>query len=152
MTSSPRSGYYSASSAADTPIYDMLVAERGTPQIAPIRVPSPYETTGSLPALPALPAAPTVPQQHTPSYGYASTPQPAPLQQAPQHLAAQQYPRGYQEQQRMMRPAAAPRPPAPHPAAPRPAAPRPVQNAYPYQGQQGGYQEPYGRPYQNRGY
>ncbi|WP_323380203.1 DUF6643 family protein, partial [Streptomyces alkaliphilus] len=27
----------------DTPIYDSLVAERGTPQIAPIRVPSAWE-------------------------------------------------------------------------------------------------------------
>lgn len=36
-------GYYpSSSSFPDTPIYDSLVAERGTPQIAPIRVPSAY--------------------------------------------------------------------------------------------------------------
>ena len=36
-------GYYSAPSYPDTPIYDMLVNERGTPQIAPIRVPSAFE-------------------------------------------------------------------------------------------------------------
>ncbi|MDX3412306.1 hypothetical protein PV708_39775, partial [Streptomyces sp. ME02-6977A] len=59
---SPRStyggGYYSAS-FPDTPIYDSLVAERGTPQIAPIRVPAAYDMPSSshLPALPsALPA------------------------------------------------------------------------------------------------
>ena len=54
---SPRStyggGYYSAPSFPDTPIYDSLVAERGTPQIAPIRVPAAYDTGSSyLPALP----------------------------------------------------------------------------------------------------
>ncbi|EFG64198.1 conserved hypothetical protein, partial [Streptomyces sp. SPB074] len=49
------SGYYSAPSFPDTPIYDSLVAERGTPQIAPIRVPSLYEPSGS--SLPALPPA-----------------------------------------------------------------------------------------------
>ncbi|MEV8411942.1 DUF6643 family protein, partial [Streptomyces niveus] len=38
-------GYYTAPSFPDTPIYDSLVAERGTPQIAPIRVPSAYDTT-----------------------------------------------------------------------------------------------------------
>ncbi|NNG89971.1 hypothetical protein HLB32_35170, partial [Streptomyces cacaoi] len=57
---SPRSsyggGYYAAPSYPETPIYDMLVAERGTPQIAPIRVPSAYDTGGGS-ALPALPAA-----------------------------------------------------------------------------------------------
>ena len=55
---SPRStyggGYYSAS-FPDTPIYDSLVAERGTPQIAPIRVPAAYDMPGS--QLPALPSA-----------------------------------------------------------------------------------------------
>ncbi|WP_368857981.1 DUF6643 family protein, partial [Streptomyces venezuelae] len=69
---SPRStyggGYHTAPSFPDTPIYDSLVAERGTPQIAPIRVPAAYDTgssfqpTGSsFPSsgsyLPALPAA-----------------------------------------------------------------------------------------------
>ena len=51
-------GYYTPS-FPDTPIYDSLVAERGTPQIAPIRVPSaysPYDSGSNLPALPALPA------------------------------------------------------------------------------------------------
>ncbi|MFJ5610186.1 DUF6643 family protein [Streptomyces sp. NPDC093221] len=79
------SGYYpSSSSFPDTPIYDSLVAERGTPQIAPIRVPSytPYETgTGysgypgsNLPALPALPALPSGPSAPSPQY---TQPQPA---------------------------------------------------------------------------
>ena len=45
-------GYYSAS-FPDTPIYDSLVAERGTPQIAPIRVPAAYDTGSHLPALPS---------------------------------------------------------------------------------------------------
>lgn len=102
---SPRStyggGYYSAPSFPDTPIYDSLVAERGTPQIAPIRVPAAYDSPGSgyssggyLPALassvPALPAAlpPALPQQqqqHAPSYGYPyqqqGAPQPMPHMQ-----------------------------------------------------------------------
>ncbi|WP_368406457.1 DUF6643 family protein, partial [Streptomyces sp. CC77] len=56
---SPRASYggayYNAPSFPDTPIYDSLVAERGTPQIAPIRVPSAYDTGSTY--LPALPAA-----------------------------------------------------------------------------------------------
>ncbi|NDZ86884.1 hypothetical protein G3I23_15160, partial [Streptomyces sp. SID10115] len=92
---SPRStyggGYYSAPSFPDTPIYDSLVAERGTPQIAPIRVPSAYDTGSHLPALPAalpaLPAAPSHPQQ---GYGYPQAQQPAPLQQAPAPYIPQQ--------------------------------------------------------------
>lgn len=69
-------GYYSAS-FPDTPIYDKLVAERGTPQIAPIRVPAAYDMPGNhLPALPsALPALPAAPSQ--PSYGYPQAQQPA---------------------------------------------------------------------------
>ncbi|CAL9366035.1 DUF6643 family protein [Streptomyces sp. enrichment culture] len=134
---SPRStyggGYYSAS-FPDTPIYDSLVAERGTPQIAPIRVPAAYDTPGSsLPALPsALPALPAAPSQ--PSYGYPQPQQPAPLHQAapaayiPQQAAA---PRGYPGPQ-------VPRPPmsgaagyeSMRPAAPRPAAPAPYQDPY----------------------
>src|SRR5919197_4543019 len=92
---SPRStyggGYYSAPSFPDTPIYDSLVAERGTPQIAPIRVPSAYDTGSHLPALPAaLPALPSAPSpQPAPSYGYAAQ-QPAPLQQAPAPYIPQQ--------------------------------------------------------------
>ncbi|WP_327292519.1 DUF6643 family protein [Streptomyces sp. NBC_01198] len=96
----------SSSSFPDTPIYDSLVAERGTPQIAPIRVPSPYSgyDTGlsngysggsNLPALPALPALPSGPS--SPSYqqpqpaqggypggGYQQPPAPYIPQQAPQ--------------------------------------------------------------------
>ncbi|WP_318656327.1 DUF6643 family protein, partial [Streptomyces resistomycificus] len=87
---SPRStyggGYYSAS-FPDTPIYDSLVAERGTPQIAPIRVPAAYDMPGShLPALPsALPALPAGPSQpaYGNGYGYPQAQQPSPLQQAP---------------------------------------------------------------------
>ncbi|MDT0452653.1 DUF6643 family protein [Streptomyces hesseae] len=80
---SPRStyggGYYASSSFPDTPIYDSLVAERGTPQIAPIRVSSPYDFGGApapAPAqrnLPALPALPSGPSSHQgPPAGYAA--------------------------------------------------------------------------------
>ncbi|MEU0288880.1 DUF6643 family protein [Streptomyces sp. NPDC005908] len=144
---SPRSMYgggYSSAAFPDTPIYDSLVAERGTPQIAPIRVPAAYEAPVShLPALPsALPALPAAPSQ--PSYGYPQAPQPAPLQQAhtayiPQQATA---PRGY--------PGPQPQPPRqPQPAgyeAMRPAAPRPAPAPY---------QDPYGnqQPQQQyRGY
>ncbi|MCP9993697.1 MULTISPECIES: DUF6643 family protein [Streptomyces] len=139
---SPRSMYgggYSSAAFPDTPIYDSLVAERGTPQIAPIRVPAAYEAPAShLPALPsALPALPAAPSQ--PSYGYPqpSVPQPAPFQQAhtayiPQQATA---PRGY--------PGPQPQPPRPpQPAgyeAMRPAAaPRPAPVPYqdPYNNQQ----------------
>ncbi|MFF7891777.1 DUF6643 family protein [Streptomyces sp. NPDC007907] len=130
---SPRStyggGYYSAS-FPDTPIYDKLVAERGTPQIAPIRVPAQYDMPGSsLPALPsALPALPAAPSQS--AYGYPQAQQPSPLQQAPAAYIPQQAtaPRGYAGPQQ-------PRPAAPagyeamRPAAPRPA-PAPYQDPY----------------------
>jgi hypothetical protein len=145
---SPRStyggGYYSAS-FPDTPIYDSLVAERGTPQIAPIRVPAQYDAPGShLPALPsALPALPAAPSPSQPAYGYPQAPQPAPLQQAPAAYIPQQAtaPRGYP----------GPQPQQPRPAAPgaagyeamRPAAPRPPQAAP--------YQDPYNNQ-QYRGY
>ncbi|MFF0789235.1 DUF6643 family protein [Streptomyces spiralis] len=144
---SPRStyggGYYSAS-FPDTPIYDSLVAERGTPQIAPIRVPAPYDTGSHLPAtgshlpalpsaLPALPAAPSLP-----SYGYPQAPQPTPLQQAPTAYIPQQAtaPRGYPAPQQPM----PPRPMAGGTGyeAMRPAAPRPTPAPYqdPYNNQQ----------------
>ena len=145
---SPRStyggGYYSAS-FPDTPIYDSLVAERGTPQIAPIRVPAAYDMGGNLPAmgstLPALPSAlpalPAGPSHHVPSYGYPQAAQPAPLQQAPAAYIPQQAtaPRGYPgpQMQQMQQP---PRPMAAgtgyeamRPAAPRPA-PAPYQDPY----------------------
>ncbi|MBQ0826794.1 DUF6643 family protein [Streptomyces tagetis] len=142
---SPRStyggGYYSAS-FPDTPIYDSLVAERGTPQIAPIRVPAAYEPPSSyLPALPsALPALPSGPSQ-PPSYGYPQQmQQPAPLQQAPAAYIPQQAaaPRGYPAPQQMPQP---PRPMTPGPAgyeAMRPATPRPAPAPYqdPYNNQQ----------------
>ncbi|MEU6801421.1 DUF6643 family protein [Streptomyces neyagawaensis] len=143
---SPRStyggGYYSASSFADTPIYDSLVAERGTPQIAPIRVPAAYDTPGSnLPALPsALPALPAGPSQPSPAYGYPQTQQPSPLQQAPTAYIPQQAggPRGYPgaqppQQQRPMGPGTGYE--AMRPAAPRPA-PTPPYQQDPYNGQQ----------------
>ncbi|MEV3859196.1 DUF6643 family protein [Streptomyces sp. NPDC050095] len=133
---SPRStyggGYYSAPSFPDTPIYDSLVAERGTPQIAPIRVPSAYDTGSHLPALPAaLPALPSAP---SPQYGYAA-PQPAPMMQAaptayiPQQAAA---PRGYPgPQAQQQRPAPGTGYEAMRPAAPRPApAPAPYEDPY----------------------
>ncbi|MFI5685316.1 DUF6643 family protein [Streptomyces sp. NPDC051636] len=141
---SPRStyggGYYSAS-FPDTPIYDSLVAERGTPQIAPIRVPAAYDSGSHLPALPsALPALPSGPSPQAPAYGYPQAQQHAPLQQAPTAYIPQQAgaPRGY---------------PGPHPQQPRPmaqgtgyeamrpAAPRPAAP----------YQEPYNNQ-QYRGY
>lgn len=178
---SPRStyggGYYSAPSFPDTPIYDSLVAERGTPQIAPIRVPAAYESPsagyssggyssgGYLPALasalPALPAAlpPAMPQQQAPAYGYPyqqqAAPQPMPLQHAPAPYIPQQQPvaarGGYmQPQQQQPRPvAAATGYEAMRPAAPRPMA-VPVQVPAPVQA--ASYEDPYGRPYQGRGY
>ncbi|MFE9257940.1 DUF6643 family protein [Streptomyces sp. NPDC006879] len=157
-------GYSSAPSFPDTPIYDSLVAERGTPQIAPIRVPAAYESpfavaapqapsNGYLPArpaaLPALPAGPS--QQPAPGYGYPYPQQAAPLQPAPAPQFPQQgYPPrgGYPAPQQPM--------PAPVPVATatatgyeamRPAAPRPMQAPTP-----SAYQDPYGRPYQGRGY
>ncbi|WP_200302125.1 DUF6643 family protein [Streptomyces adelaidensis] len=143
---SPRStyggGYYSASSFADTPIYDSLVAERGTPQIAPIRVPAQYDIPGSnLPALPsALPALPAGPSQQSPAYGYPQAQQPSPLQQAPNAYIPQQTsgPRGYpgaqpQQQQRPMGGNTGYE--AMRPAAPRPAPAAPYQQE-PYNGQQ----------------
>ncbi|MEV7686924.1 DUF6643 family protein [Streptomyces bungoensis] len=144
---SPRStyggGYYSAS-FPDTPIYDSLVAERGTPQIAPIRVPAAYDSGSNLPALPsALPALPAAPSAQVPGYGYPQAPQPYPLQQAPTAYIPQQAsaPRGYPGQQ-------APQPPRPMTAgagyeAMRPAAPRPAPAAP--------YQDPYNSQ-QYRGY
>ncbi|MDX3853887.1 MULTISPECIES: DUF6643 family protein [unclassified Streptomyces] len=143
-------GYYTAPSFPDTPIYDSLVAERGTPQIAPIRVPSAYDTGNSyLPALPAaLPALPAAPSHPAPAYGgYQQQPmqQPMPLQHAPAPYIPQQAPpRGYQAAQPQ------PQPQRPMPGtgyeAMRPAAPRPAP-APPTQ-----YDDPYNRPYQNRGY
>ncbi|MFM9591958.1 DUF6643 family protein [Streptomyces scabiei] len=137
---SPRStyggGYYSASSFADTPIYDSLVAERGTPQIAPIRVPAQYDMPSSnLPALPsALPALPSAPSQAI--YGYPQAQQPSPLQQAPNAYIPQQGagPRGYPgAQPQQQRPTAGYE--AMRPAAPRPAPSAPYQQD-PYNGQQ----------------
>ncbi|GAA1518984.1 hypothetical protein GCM10009730_26920 [Streptomyces albidochromogenes] len=145
-------GYYSAPSFPDTPIYDSLVAERGTPQIAPIRVPAAYDTGNSyLPALPAaLPALPAAPSYYSPapSYGYPqqAAPQPMPLQQAPAPYIPQQAsgPRGYpgpqQYQQQPPRQAA-----ATGYEAMRPAAPRPVPAVTPYD-------DPYNHQYQGRGY
>ncbi|MFG2882609.1 DUF6643 family protein [Streptomyces sp. NPDC048297] len=140
---SPRStyggGYYSAS-FPDTPIYDSLVAERGTPQIAPIRVPAAYESASNLPALPsALPALPAAPSPQPPAYGYPQMAQSAPLQQAPTAYIPQQAgaPRGYAGQQAPMQ-----RPMTNGGGtgyeAMRPAAPRPPQAPYqdPYNNQQ----------------
>ncbi|MGW3492963.1 DUF6643 family protein [Streptomyces sp. NPDC001020] len=149
---SPRStyggGYYSASPFRDTPIYDSLVAERGTPQIAPIPVPSTYEVPGNnLPALPSAlpalpPALPTGPSQQAPSYGYPQAPQAAPPQQGQTAYIPQQTgPRGYPGPQPMQHP---------HPSAAgtgyeamRPAAPRPAPAPY---------QDPYNNGQQYRGY
>lgn len=130
------SGYYPAPSFPDTPIYDSLVAERGTPQIAPIRVPSLYEPSSHLPALPSgLPALPAAPSPPAPPsyYGYQQAPQPAPFQQAPAPYIPQQpaAPRGYpgMPQQQGYRPAPATGYEAMRPAAPRPA-PAPYEDPY----------------------
>ncbi|MFE2225817.1 DUF6643 family protein [Streptomyces kronopolitis] len=140
---SPRStyggGYYASPSFPDTPIYDSLVAERGTPQIAPIRVnPSPYDTGASYaPALPALPALPSGPSQGYP--GAAAQPV-APLQQAPAPYIPQQAGgRGYPPQQQPQRPPMGTGYESMRPAAP--VAPR----------QPSPYDDPYGRQYP-RGY
>ncbi len=106
-------GYYASSAFPDTPIYDSLVAERGTPQIAPIRVPMPYESTGNLPALPALPALPPGPSHHMPAQGGYTGQLPAAYSGG-----------GYQQQ------------PAPGPYIPAQAGtPRGYQGGYPSQGQ-----------------
>ncbi|WP_137990937.1 DUF6643 family protein [Streptomyces vilmorinianum] len=154
---SPRStyggGYYTAPSFPDTPIYDSLVAERGTPQIAPIRVPSAYDTGNSyLPALPAalpaLPAAPSPAPAYSGggSYGYPQPSQqmaPVPLQHAPAPYIPQQPagPRGYPGVQHPQ----PQRPVATGYEAMRPAAARPAPAPAPYQ-------DPYNRPYQGQGY
>jgi hypothetical protein len=137
---SPRStyggGYYSA--FPDTPIYDSLVAERGAPQIAPIRVPAAYDSGNNLPALQSgLPALPAGPSQQAQSYGYQQAQQPSPLQQAPAAYIPQQVPpRGYPggQPQQQQRPAGA----ATGYEAMRPAAPRPAPTPYqePYNNQQ----------------
>ncbi|MGW1638264.1 DUF6643 family protein [Streptomyces lavendulae] len=176
---SPRStyggGYYSAPSFKDTPIYDSLVAERGTPQIAPIRVPAAYESPsagyssgGYLPALPsalpALPAAPSAPQQQQggPGYGYQYQQQAAPQQQMPMAMPVplQNAPAPYIPQQQPMaaragyvqqpQPQQQPRPAAMGTGyeAMRPAAPRPVATP----AQVPSYEDPYGRQFQGRGY
>ncbi|MEU0396876.1 DUF6643 family protein [Streptomyces sp. NPDC006208] len=149
---SPRStyggGYYSAPSFPDTPIYDSLVAERGTPQIAPIRVPAAYDTGNSY--LPALPAAlPALPAGPSPAYGYPQPmyqpmQQPVPLQQAPAPYIPQQAvaPRGYAPTQYQSQPS---RPVPTGYEAMRPAAARPAPAPAPYE-------DPYNRPYQSRGY
>lgn len=168
---SPRStyggGYYSAPSFPDTPIYDSLVAERGTPQIAPIRVPAAYDSPsagyssgGYLPALasslPALP--PAMPQQQqAPAYGYPyqqqQAPAPMPLQNAPAPYIPQQPAvarAGYMQQAQPQQP----RPVATGTGyeAMRPAAPRPMQVPVPAPVPAASYEDPYGRPYQGRGY
>ncbi|MEU6486536.1 DUF6643 family protein [Streptomyces sp. NPDC046887] len=157
---SPRASYggayYSAPPFPDTPIYDSLVAERGTPQIAPIRVPAAYDTAAShLPALPsALPALPSAAGysgqgSYGGSYGYPqpmSAPQPAPLSQMPAPYIPQQQtaPRGYGYPQ------------APQQSRPAPTgyeAMRPAATARPMAAPaQGGYYDPYQRPQQAGGY
>ncbi|MBM9507428.1 DUF6643 family protein [Actinacidiphila acididurans] len=132
--------YPSSSSFPDTPIYDSLVAERGTPQIAPIRVPAaytPYDSgsytsygSGSnLPALPALPALPSGPsaQQQPPQY-----PQPQQHQQQP----GGGYPNagGY------------PQPPAPYIPQQQPLPQRPPAPGYNGYPNAGGYPGPGQQP------
>ena len=144
---SPRStyggGYYSAS-FPDTPIYDSLVAERGTPQIAPIRVPAAYDTGSSnLPALPsALPALPAGPSQ-PPSYGYRSR-RSSPLRcSRPPRRTSRSRPRAARLPRPQRRSSRARRPGTGYEAM-RPAAPRPARAAQ--------YQDPYNRRSSTAGY
>jgi hypothetical protein len=152
-------GYRASSAFPDTPIYDSLVAERGTPQIAPIRVPSPYDAGSSLPALPvAFPAlAPGPSSYNSPQFGtYAGHPQvsqPNAHQYQPAaHLPPQAAPqRGYPA------PAAQYQSPAPYPAgnsigyeAVRPVPPRPVPARQPAPAPYG--DDSYRRPYSSPGY
>lgn len=151
-------GYFASSSFADTPIYDSLVAERGTPQIAPIRVSLPsYETGSNLPALPALPALPSGPSQPLPPQaGYpgqmpAAHPQAGYPQQVPApYIPQQASPRGYQGNGY---PAQAPAQtpyqngnPAGYDAV-RPVPPRPVPPRQPAPGGYGYSEDPNRRPY-----
>ncbi|MEW1639204.1 DUF6643 family protein [Streptomyces sp. NPDC093801] len=179
---SPRStyggGYYSAPSFPDTPIYDSLVAERGTPQIAPIRVPAAYDSPsagyssgGYLPALASsMPALPPASPQPTPApaygYGYQQPAAPAPMP-APMPVPLQNAPAPYVPQQQFApragfvpqpQPQQQPRPlaaatgyEAMRPAAPRPMA-APVPAAAPTAAAIPAYQDPYGGQYQGRGY
>jgi hypothetical protein len=149
-------GYYTAPSFPDTPIYDSLVAERGTPQIAPIRVPSAYDTGNSyLPALPSsMPALPPAPSAPAPAYGGYQQ-QPMPLQHAPAPYIPQQAPpRGYPAPQQPYQQPYQQQPQRPMPVqgngydAMRPAAAQRPQPAPPAQQ----YEDPYNRPYQSRGY
>jgi hypothetical protein len=147
--------YPSSASFPDTPIYDSLVAERGTPQIAPIRVPSPYPSYESggynsfgggsnLPALPALPALPSGPsaqahypqpqpvQNGYPTAGYQQPPAPYVPQQA--QAPRPGYPGGYTNGAGY--PAQAPQPSpsgyeAARPVPPRPVPPRQVSGGHP---------------------
>jgi hypothetical protein len=148
--------YHSSPSFPDTPIYDSLVAERGTPQIAPIRVPSAYEPLGGYPpassqpalpaALPALPSGPSAGAPHPQPGGYPGyqaaparqqrpmpAPSPAPLPTAAMHAQAQGQaptPQGpaYMPQQGGQRPypGSPQAPQAPVPQQMRPQAPRPA--------------------------
>lgn len=164
-------GYYTSPAFPDTPIYDSLVAERGTPQIAPIRVPSAYEPS-NLPALPALPSATPVqtPPQGTPNGYVSAAPVPyqqvAPLQNAPMPYIPQQASpgrggygtngygangysngAGYQTQAPYQNGAAydtGVRPVPPRPAPPRQAPPRQAPPPY--------GEDPYRRPYPGQGY
>ncbi|AEW93153.1 MULTISPECIES: DUF6643 family protein [Streptomycetaceae] len=163
-------GYYATSAFfPDTPIYDSLVAERGTPQIAPIRVPSPYDTGSNLPALPALPALPSAPASHTPAQGTYTgyqqptgyQPQPAPAAYIPQQASA---PRGYpgaqpapsQPQQQIANPAGYDMRPVPPrqmpPRQPAPGSYNTGATGYPGTVQPGYGEEQYRRPYNGPGY
>lgn len=161
--------YPSSASFPDTPIYDSLVAERGTPQIAPIRVPAPYPSyesggynsfgsSGNLPALPAaLPALPAGPSAPMGQMGQQHQPQPQPMQNGYQGGGYQPQPAPYVPQQ-----AAAPRqgygngyntngagypaqPPQPSPSGYQTARPAPPRPMTPRQGPAGHPEENYQR-------
>lgn len=151
--------YPSSSSFPDTPIYDSLVAERGTPQIAPIRVPAAYSSYdsggynsygGNLPALPALPALPSGPSAQPQQYahpqpssngypvpgGYPQQPAPyIPQQAAPPRAGGHNgYGGGYPPQAPQPSPSGYE---AARPVPPRPVPPRQVPGGHP--------EEPYQR-------
>jgi hypothetical protein len=140
--SSPRAygGGYAAPSFSDTPIYDRLVAERGTPQIGPINMSMPgfqpgyqpglqggYQSgyqSGGLPALPA--AGYTAPPPHYNNQRALPAALPAAPMQPQQPMPAPMMPRNpsvpYQQ---------APQQPV-HPMQPQ----QPMPPQMPYQGQQ----------------
>jgi hypothetical protein len=126
-------GYYTSPFFPDTPIYDNLVKERGTPQIAPIRVSSAYESGSNLPALPSGPSAPSYQAYQAPAQG--------PAQGGPYNGG---YPHPGSQQSLPLQ--NAPAPYIPQPGTPRPAFNGNGTNGAGYPMQQGGAPFPYQGP------